>query len=185
MPEPDATLLQRSAAGDAEAFSAFVKRHESSVFRYIGTLTSEPADAEDALQETFVAAWRHASAFRGGETARPWLFSIGRNAVRKQHRRRAGEPEHQQSLDTLGGEAGWGNDDPAPLLTALADRDLLARALGDLSAADREILVMRELEGFTGEEAADLLRVSLPAMKSRLHRARLRFMVSLRRIADV
>ncbi len=185
MPEADAALLERSANGDAGAFAEFVALHQDSVFRFLRTLTHEQADAEDAMQEAFVSVWKNAAAYRGGRTARPWLFSIARNALRRQYRRRAGEPEQTEPLDSLGAQAGWGTGDQASLLNALADRDLLTRALVSLSTSDREILVMRELEGFSGEEAAELLELSVPAVKSRLHRARLRFMASLRRIADV
>ncbi len=184
MSESDRELLERSAAGDAGAFEAFVARHQASVYRYLRALTGDDADAEDALQETFLAAWRGAAGFRGADSARAWILTIARNAARRQHRRRAGEPERFESVDSvdwLGLMAGWGSE-PAPdeLLARLADRDLLARAMARLSEEDREILVLRDLEGFSGEEVTRMTGLTLPAAKSRLHRARLRLTAALK-----
>lgn len=176
----DDELLRRSAAGDRDAFDAFVERHAPAVLRFAGR-TVDADRAEDILQETFLAAWRGAAGFRGG-SARAWLFAIARNATRRAHRLRAGEPREHESLDDLALRAGWGADDD--LLDRLEVRELVERGLGALSADDREILLMRELEGFGGTEAAAALGISLDAQKSRLHRARLRFIASLRGVED-
>ncbi len=181
MTESDLDLLRRSASGERSAFEDFMERHQASVFRFIQTLTSERADAEDALQETFIAAWRSAATFRGTGSARAWVLTIGRNAVRRQHRRRAGEPAEFLSLDDLGLHAGWGSEaTPDELFSRLEDRATLERALASLSNEDRQILILRDLEGFSGEEVAELLDLSLAAAKSRLHRARLRLTAALK-----
>ncbi len=182
MTESDLDLLGRSASGERSAFENFMERHQASVFRFIQTLTSERADAEDALQETFVSAWRSASTFRGTGSARAWVLTIARNAVRRQHRRRAGEPAEFLSLDDLGLHAGWGSaaTTPEELFARLEDRVIVERALALLSDEDRQILILRDLEGFAGEEVAELLDLSLAAAKSRLHRARLRLTAALK-----
>lgn len=181
MIEPDPDLLRRSASGEGAAFKEFVERHQASVFRFIQTLTSERADAEDALQETFLAAWRSAATFRGDASARAWVLTIARNAVRRQHRRRVGEPAEFLSLDELGLHAGWGSQaTPEELFARPEDRAMLERALASLSKEDRQILILRDLEGFSGEETAELLDLSLAAEKSRLHRARLRLTAALK-----
>jgi RNA polymerase sigma-70 factor (ECF subfamily) len=177
----DAQLLQQSAAGDGPAFEVFVGRHEASVFRYLHTLTRDARDAEDALQDAFVAAWRGAAGFRGGESARSWLLSIARHALHRLHRRRVGEPDALLSIDDLGLQADWGVDDsPLDRLAELEDRERLARALATLPEAERETLVLRDLEELPGEEVARMTGVSLAAMKSRLHRARLHLAAALR-----
>ena len=173
----DADLLRRCAGGDREAFRPFMERHLPAVERFLRALGAEPDRLDDAAQETFVAAWRHASGFRG-EDARPWLLGIARNALRRTARRRAGEPSTHLPLEELAREAGWGSDDE--MARHLVARETVRAGFAGLEPTDREILVLRDLEGFTGSEAADLLGISLAAQKSRLHRARLRFMASVR-----
>lgn len=85
-----------------------------------------------------------------------------------------------EPIEELGLQAGWGQDDA---LEGLAQREVLARALETLDGETREVLVLRDLEGFSGEEVAEMLGVGLAAMKSRLHRARLRFVSALREVA--
>lgn len=178
----DQALLGAAAAGDREAFDAFVARHQASVFRYLRSLGSDEAGAEDALQETFLAAWRGAATYGGGPSARGWILTIARNALRRAHRRRVDEPAAFEPLEVLGRQAGWGSGEE--VLERLARRDLLERALESLSPDDREILVLRELEGLDGREVADALEIGVPAMKSRLHRARLRLVAALREVDD-
>lgn len=175
---PDPDLLSQAASGDASAFEALVVRHREAVWRFVRSLTRDLALAEDALQETFLSAWRHAAGFNGEGSALSWLFSIARHAVYRQHRGRAGEPERMESLAELGEAAGWG--DEADALDALVVEDEVRRALARLSLEDREVLVLREIEGFSLEECAAQLGLGRPALKSRLHRARLRFIAHLR-----
>jgi RNA polymerase sigma-70 factor, ECF subfamily len=175
----DAELLGRSAGGDRAAFEAFVERHEAAVLRFARALTPDADRAEDALQECFIAAWRGAAGYGGGPSARGWLLAIARNAVRRQFRRHAGEPRHHLSLDELAEEAGFGRDGDDGEIDRLEARELVERGFAALSPEDREVLVLRELEGFSGEETAALLGLTLAAVKSRLHRARLRFVGTL------
>lgn len=178
----DRELMAEVARGDAAAFETIVARHRAAVFRYARSLARDDAAAEDALQETFLAAWRNAGAFRGEAPLRAWLFTVARNFVFRHARTRAGEPEETVPLDALGELAGWGSaGDPQEAMRRLEERERVENALEALSTADREILLLRELEGFTGEEAAKMLGLTLPAQKTRLHRARLRFAAELRR----
>lgn len=176
----DADRLSRAASGDGAAFEALVQAHQAAVYRFLVAQASSPQDAEDALQETFLAAWRAAASFHGAGSARGWLLTIARNALARIHRRRAGQPGQFESLDDLGCQAGWGTV-PAgdPLLEALARRDLVERALARLPPAEREVVILRDVEGIPGEEVARITGVSLPAMKSRLHRGRLRLAAEL------
>jgi RNA polymerase sigma-70 factor (ECF subfamily) len=176
-PDDDA-LLRRSAGGDGAAFDLFVDRHAAAVLHFARNLTRDEDRAADVFQETFVAAWRGAGGFRGG-SARAWLLTIARNATHRQRRTRAGEPRDHESLDELAQRAGWGADHD-DVLRRLEARDLLERGLAALDDDDREILLLRELEGLSGAEAAAALGITLEAQKSRLHRARLRFIASLR-----
>ena len=170
----DGELLSRTAAEDHRAFNAFVDRHQGAVFRYLSVRTGSAADCEDVLQETFVAAFRGCESYRGEGSARSWLFGIARNFSKRIYRKRVGEPDEMVPLEELGLQAGWGSPPwTGSFLETLERRDTLEKALARLSPDEREILVLRELEGLSGEETAAVLELSLPAMKSRLHRARL------------
>jgi RNA polymerase sigma-70 factor, ECF subfamily len=176
----DTELLQSTAAGDHDAYASFVDRHEAAVLRYLDALGLDRDTAGDVLQETFIAAWRNAAAFRGEATPRTWLLRIARHAAFREQRRHAGEPREHVSLDTLAREAGWGAARGERLDERLAARELLEAGFRLLDPDDREILVLRDLEQLTGEEAAATLGVSLAAQKSRLHRARLRFLAGVK-----
>ena len=178
--EPDdASLLAMSASGDPDAFDRFVARHRAAVFRYLRTKTN---DAEDALQHTFVQAWRNAATIVVADTARPWLFTVARNAVVRQQRRAAATNLTDDDLGHLGELAGFAADDATPerFAEVAEERSVVQAALASLPEQDREILTLRELEQLPGERVAELLALTLPAMKSRLHRARLRLVAELR-----
>lgn len=179
----DADLLRATAAGDADAFAQFVVRHRSAVYRYART-RSRDADAEDALQQTFVQAWRSAGTLEVAGSARAWLLTVARNALSRLQRRAASIGDGVPSVEELGEVAGFASEDATPerFAAAAEERERLEQALAALPDVDREILVLRDLEQLPGEEVAALLSLSLPAMKSRLHRARLRLVAELRRL---
>lgn len=182
----DRTLIERSASGDTDAFEALVRRHQASVHRFLLTVAEEEAEAQDALQECFVAAWRSAGTFSGNGSARGWLFTIARNAVNRAHRRRAGEPSSFEPLEALGARAGWGTPfNPDAELDRLAAREQVQRAMKALTSEEREVLTLRDLEGFSGGEVAEMLSITVPAMKSRLHRARLKLVAEIEEADDV
>jgi RNA polymerase sigma-70 factor (ECF subfamily) len=183
--ETDAGLLRRTAAGERAAFDEFVRRHQAAALRLLTATAVTAADAEDALQEAFIAAWRSAAGFAGTGSARGWMLTIARHALHRRYRRRVGEPEGFEPLDALGVAAGWGAEEPPDvLLERLEDRERLRRALDSLPKPDREVLILRDLEELSGEETARVLGVSLRAMKSRLHRARLRLAALVRGETD-
>lgn len=169
----DQTLLTQAAAGDRDAFGTLVARHQASVYRFARGVVAAPADAEDVLQQTFLAAWRAAGRFRGESSVRTWLFTIARNAASTLRARAARLPDVETPLDELGLAAGWGSDDPETTAMAAERHAALQTAFQTLAPADREVLTLRDLEELSGEDTAVLLGLSLPAMKSRLHRARL------------
>jgi RNA polymerase sigma-70 factor (ECF subfamily) len=184
-PRADLTLLSRTAAGDRDAFDALVARHHAAVQRLARTLTRSAAAADDVTQETFLSAWRHAGSFQGTGSVRGWLLTIAHHAAGRHLRRKAGEPADPLPLEDLGLAAGYGAEPAAETPTPETDvaeaerRRALKAALDALPDADREILVLRDLEGLTGPEAAEALGLTLAAMKTRLHRARLKLMAAL------
>lgn len=178
----DAELLRATAAGDADAFAQFVVRHRSAVFRYVRT-RSRDADAEDALQQTFVQAWRNAGQLTVEGSARAWLLTVARNALSRMQRREQRVGDGVVAIDELGEQAGFACKDVTPerIAAAAEERAVLQEALAALPDVDREILVLRDLERLPGEQVAELLSLTLSAMKSRLHRARLHLVAELRR----
>lgn len=173
----DDELMRRTAAGDRSAYAEVVRRHHGAVLRYARALVADSAD--DVAQQAFLDGMRGAASFAGRASVRTWLLTLTRNAAFRGRRRRAGEPERHVPLHELGEAAGWG--DPEQKVAAMLDAALLRRALSSLAEASREVLVLRELEGLSGKETADMLGISSAAMKSRLHRARLELAAAVRK----
>lgn len=182
MPSADRELLERSARGDRAAFGEFVERHSASVYRYARWLADDEADAEDVLQQTFLAAWRSAGDARAENGAKTWLLAIARRHAGRLLARRGATRAREQSLEELGEQAGFGDEEHTPerVLHAAEERECVVRALESLEPQDREILVLRDIEGLAGAATAELLGLSLAAQKSRLHRARLSLAAQLR-----
>ena len=182
MDEDDEALLRRAATGDCAAFESLLHRHGGALRRFTVGLVG-PHEADDALQQGLVEAFRGAASFRGEAKARTWLFTVVRHAALR-HRRREARHAHEavpddDALLDLGLAAGWGAD-PEQLAVRSERRALLGRALARLPARDREVVMLRDVEGLAGPEAAAVLGLALPALKSRLHRARLRLAAALR-----
>ncbi|MDE3165667.1 MAG: RNA polymerase sigma factor [Acidobacteriota bacterium] len=176
----DLQLLRRTAAGDHGAFAAFVERHQAAIFCYASTLLPGREDAEDVLQDTFLAAYRSAGQFRGDASGRTWLFCIARRSAWRKASAARTVGGDTEELEALALAAGWGSPDPERLAILAEDRRLLEGAFRQLPPQEREILWMREFEQMPGEAAAAVLGLTLPAMKSRLHRARLHLAALLR-----
>jgi len=178
----DAELLAAAGRGDRPAFAVFVERHARVLWRFLRPWLGAEADAEDALQQTFLAAWRGAASARVADGARPWLFAIARHEAGRLGRLRRRRREHEDSLERLGEAAGFACETLTPerAAEAVEERARLEQALASLDPEDREVLVLRDVEGWTGPEAAEVLAISLAAEKSRLHRARLRLAAALR-----
>lgn len=182
---PEGARLYAVGQGDRAAFDALVSAEADGLWRTLRLLCPSEALAEDALQETLLAVWSGAAAWSAEAPPRAWITGIARRQAARTWRLRAGQPaaplalddEPAEALATLGAAAGWGQDlDGAAWQRALEDHELLHAALGALSPDDRALLVLRDLEQRSGAEVAAALDLPLAAMKSRLHRARLRLM---------
>lgn len=176
----DFELLRKTASGDGSAFAAFVGRHQAAVYRHAAGLAAHREDAEDLLQETFLSAFKAAGQFRGESSGRTWLFQITRHAALRRCARPTTISETDLPLDTLALQAGWGTANPESLAILAEDQNRLKQALAALPKDEREILLLREWEKISGDEAAALLGISQAAMKSRLHRARIHLGALLR-----
>jgi len=175
----DQALIARTAEGDRRAFEQLVERHAAAVLR-LATAASDPSTAEDVMQQTFLSVYQQAASFRAEASVRTWLLTIARNTAFRLHGKTQREDLVEEPLTQLGVQAGWGSDDPEAIAIASERKGALRRAMASLSAEDQEVLILRDLEGLRGSEAAEVLGIGLRALKSRLHRARLRLAASLR-----
>jgi RNA polymerase sigma-70 factor, ECF subfamily len=180
--DTDDRLIERTATGDRAAFERLMERHAAAVLRLARAMAPDEATAADVVQEALLAAYRGAATYRPGvASVRTWMFSIARNAARKAARRHTREQPLDDADETplveLGANAGWGADVPT---ARFEEHENLVRALSVLPPEDLQIILLRDIEGLPGEEAAQVLGVGLPALKSRLHRARLRLMAVMR-----
>lgn len=170
---PDAVLLA-AQSGDVSALNRLVAAHRQGVYRYGLHVCRTTEDAEDAVQEALWAATRAIRTFRGtASSVASWLFTIVRRECLRLLER------HQRAPTTLDG----GEDDllaevvdPADAVAVRERVDLLAAALADLDPLHREVILLRDIRELSAPEAATQLGISVDALKSRLHRAR----VSLR-----
>jgi RNA polymerase sigma-70 factor (ECF subfamily) len=171
----DGTALLRAAqGGDGEALDALLRLYQPRVYRFGMKMCRNPQDAEDVLQETLLAAARTLRGFRAAASVSTWLYTIARSFCIKKRRRGVHAPD-VVSLDTEDGT------DPEPADAApdperrLGDRELFAAldaAIADLQPGHREVLLLRDVEGLAAEEVAEITGLGVPAVKSRLHRAR-------------
>lgn len=168
----DLELVRRCAAGQRSAFDHLVARHGGALHLFARRRCGTLRDAEDALQEGLLAAWRGAAGFRGEASVRTWLFQVVLHACRRRARRRAGEPERHEGLEEAT-ELPAEESATDSRVAARQEARALAQALAGLPEEAREVLLLRDVEGLSGDEAAQVLGLGLAAMKSRLHRARL------------
>ncbi len=180
-------LVQAAKAGDIGAFEELVKRYDRNVFRIAQHITQNREDAEDVVQDAFLKAYENLGQFQGQSKFYTWLVRIAVNeALMKLRRRR---PERTVSLDqdvvteedTIPREVADWSPNPEQLYTQAELRDILAKTIQGLPASFRTVFVLRDVEGLSTEETAEALDLSIPAVKSRLLRARLQLRERLNR----
>lgn len=185
MRSPEADLLARAHAGDEKAMNDLLTKHQSQVYRYGLRMCGNEDDASDVLQETLIAAYKNLHAFRGDSKLSTWLYQIARSFCLKQRRRREGEPAQHDSLDE-----GPAKQLPEDISTsdsrthAKQVSEVIQAAIGTLPEDYREALVLRDVEGLSAEEAAEVAGIEVGALKSRLHRARLGLKQRLSAVLD-
>ncbi|HEX9288765.1 MAG TPA: sigma-70 family RNA polymerase sigma factor [Anaeromyxobacteraceae bacterium] len=175
MSSTDEELLAAARAGDKAAIERLLERHQNRIFRFGMKMCGAVEDAQDVLQETLIAAARGIPDFRGASSVSTWLYTIARSFCLKHHRTSKFAPVHVESLDDVASEAHDIADaqrGPEELAAGKQVRTALQDAIGGLDPMYREVLVLRDVEGLSAAEVADVLGLSVEAVKSRLHRAR-------------
>jgi RNA polymerase sigma-70 factor (ECF subfamily) len=172
----DEELLTGARRGDAAALEALLVRYQPHIYRFGLRMCGNVEDAGDVAQESLLSMARSVRNFRGDSSVASWLFTIARRFCIKKRRRSKFAPAREESLDTPGTTAAQQLADPGPSPEQTAsNRELataLAHAIDALDPAQREVLVLRDVEGLSAPEVARILDISVDAVKSRLHRAR-------------
>ena len=176
--DADAELVAQAQSGRLEAFEELVRRHTKLIYRALTAILGNPADAQDAMQDTFLSAFKHLGGFQGRSKFSTWLVSIARNTALLRLRR-AGNVE---SLD--GGERqedgdfrprqvkAW-QDNPEQFYSKSEMRKLVEKGILALPANYRVVVMLRDIEQLSTDEVARELGLSVPAVKTRLLRGRL------------
>ncbi len=162
--------MRSARLGDREAFGAIVERHGPALYRFVRRMVRDHGEAQDVVQEAFVAAWRSIDRFDGRSTLSTWLFGIASHKARDTLRRRRPEPMDPDLMtrpghDTIDRSA-RSNPEEAVFFTELA------QALAALPDRQRAAWLLTQVEGLTTVEAAEALRMTPDAVRGQLARAR-------------
>lgn len=181
------SLVQSAKAGDLEAFSELVNRYDRNVFRIAQHITHNEEDAQDVVQDAFLKAYQNLGQFQGNSKFYTWIVRIAVNqALMKLRRRRTDKSVSlDESIDT--GEdtvtreiAAW-DEDPEQRFSREELGEILDSAIQTLAPTYRSVFLLRDVDDLSTEETAEALGLSVPAVKSRLLRARLQLREKLTR----
>jgi RNA polymerase sigma-70 factor (ECF subfamily) len=183
----EAAVVAQAREGDARAFSELVRRYEGKIFRLAQHVTQNREDAEDVLQETFMKAYEHLDQFQGNSKFYTWIVRIAVNQALMKLRRR--KTDRSVSLDetidtgedTVVREIAAWDEDPEDRYSREELGKILNTAVQSLDPPYRSVFQLRDIDELSTEETADALGLSVPAVKSRLLRARLQLREKLTR----
>ena len=187
-PQSDEQLVELAQNGDDGAFPELVKRYSRRIFRVARNITNHDEDSEDVLQETFMKAYKHLDTFQGNSKFYTWLVRIAMNeALMKLRKRRTGklvslDEELSTGEDTVIREIAVWEGNPEDTYSQEELRELLDKTISSLPEGFRTVFVLRDVEELSTEETAETLGLSIPAVKSRLLRARLQLREKLTRV---
>jgi RNA polymerase sigma-70 factor (ECF subfamily) len=172
-------LVHAAKAGDMGAFEELVRRYDRNVFRIAQHITQNREDAEDVVQDAFLKAYQNLAKFQENSKFYTWLVRIAVNeALMKLRRRRPGQmvsldEDIKTDEDSIPREVADWSPNPEQLYDQGELREILSKTIQGLPAGFRTVFVLRDVEGLSTEETAEALGLSVPAVKSRLLRARL------------
>ena len=182
----DRELVERAQQGDGAAFAMLVERHQRQLYRLALRMTGSEADAQEVLQEAFLNAYQKLPLFRGEAQFSSWLYRIAANSalMRLRRKRRAPDTLAEQPLELVGPRfSAEGYLEPASSSdwSQRADEKMMSgelgaainRAVADLPDDYRTVFLLKDVDGLSNEDIANALDLTVPAVKSRLHRARL------------
>ena len=180
-------LVHAAKGGDVSAFEQLVKLYDRNVFRIAQQITQNREDAEDVVQDAFLKAYENLDRFQENSKFYTWLVRIAVNeSLMKLRRRRTGrtvslDEDIETKEDTIPREVADWSPNPEQLYKQGELKDILRKTMQGLPASFRTVFVLRDVEGLSTEETAEALDLSIPAVKSRLLRARLQLRERLNR----
>jgi len=172
-------LVSKAKAGDAQAFTELVNQYERKIYRLAKHITQNDEDAEDVLQETFLKAYEHLDNFQGNSKFYTWIVRIAVNESLMKLRKRKGDRTVplDEPVDTgeemVAREIAVWEDNPEQRYSREEMQQILDDAVQTLKPDFRTVFILRDIEELSTEETAESLGISIPAVKSRLLRARL------------
>jgi len=172
-------LVARAQAGDAQAFVGLMNRYQNKIYRLAKNITQNDEDAEDVLQEAFLKAFEHLDSFQGNSKFYTWIVRIAVNEALMKLRKRRGDRTVplDEPVDTgeemVNREIAVWEDNPEQRYSREEMQSILNEAIESLKPDFRTVFVLRDIEELSTEETAEALGISVPAVKSRLLRARL------------
>jgi RNA polymerase sigma-70 factor, ECF subfamily len=179
-PVLDETLLvSKAQAGDSAAFSELVTRYQNKIYRLAKHITQNDEDAEDVLQEAFLKAYEHLDSFQGNSKFYTWIVRIAVNEALMKLRKRKTDRSVplDEPIDTgeemVNREIAVWEDNPEQRYSRQEMQEILDEAVESLKPDFRTVFALRDIEELSTEETAEALNISVPAVKSRLLRARL------------
>ena len=186
-PHPDVALVERVRGGDVSAYDTLVRKYERQIFRIAQHITQNREDAEDVMQDAFLKAYEKLEQFQGNSKFYTWLVRIAVNeSLMRLRKRRTGKMVSiDEDVETEEGSvprdlADWAPD-PEQNYTQSELKKILEKTIKGLPPGFRIVFVLRDVEGLSTEETAETLGLSIPAVKSRLLRARLQLRERLSR----
>jgi RNA polymerase sigma-70 factor, ECF subfamily len=184
---PDVALVERARAGDLAAFDQLVRQYERQVFRIAQHITQNREDAQDVVQDAFFKAYQKLEQFQGNSKFYTWLVRIAVNEalMRLRKRRTAKTVSMDEDVQTEDGSlprdfADW-SPNPEQQYKQAELKEILQKTIQGLPPGFRTVFTLRDVEGLSTEETAEALNLSIPAVKSRLLRARLQLRERLSR----
>ena len=178
--DDEAQLVSAAKAGDATAFEELVNRYERKIFRLGMNITQNREDAEDVMQDAFLKSYQNLDRFQGDSRFYTWLVRIAVNeALMKLRKRRPNQVSLDEPLTDDGDDSvfreieDWGPS-PEKRFAQTELNEILSNVIGELDPIFRVAFLLRDVEGLPTEETAQILGISVAAVKSRLLRARLK-----------
>lgn len=172
----DEELVRKAKEDDERAFGELVSRYESKVYSLALRMVRNPEDAEDVLQDTFLRAYRGIKSFQGASTFSTWIYRITANSALMRLRKKQLPTVSIDNQDERETPVNIADFSPGPV-EQLLNQELqheMEEAIQSLPPEFRQVFVLRDLEELSNAEVADILDLSVAAVKSRLHRARLK-----------
>lgn len=178
LPDPDAGLVAEAQSGNLEAFEQLARRHSQLVYRALTAILGNPAEAQDAMQDTLLRAFKHIGGFQGRSKFSTWLVTIARNTALERLRRgkyldSLDEGECNEEQDFRPRQIGDWRDNPEECCSKSEMRQLVERGILALPAHYRVVVMLRDVQQASLDEIARQLGLSVPTVKTRLFRGRL------------